>query len=157
MPKLIPQISSKQAALIFAIVSVLFLSYCSYGVYRTFNPGPGTTDIDDYPEMRTRFRDIYPWANGILPPHIPPSATEIEFDAFPHSILQGRPSLDLGFTLSPEDTQSELDRLLKLGTQPILNEDSAQVFDFSDHLASQYGFVTYDPRTNSFWYELHSD
>lgn len=87
MHKLNPILSTKQILLISTILIVLFLSYCSYGVYRTFNPGPETTKIADYSEMRIRFQKIYPWARGTLPPEIPTSASNISFYAFPNSVL----------------------------------------------------------------------
>lgn len=154
MPKLIPQISSKQAALILAIVSVLFLSYCSYGVYRTFNPGPETTDIADYPEMRTRFQEIYPWAKHALPPEIPSSASNLSFYAYPYSVLQGRPHLELHFTLDADEAKIEFERLQSVSQ----DSDYANEIIFTIHKSmDRWATAVYDPKANTFWYELSSD
>ena len=154
MPALNPKITGKHATLIFAGVFLIFLSCCTYGVYRTFHPGPDTTDIADYPEMRIRFQEIYPWARGTLPPEIPTSASNISFYAFPYSALQGRPHLELQFTLDPQEAQAEFDRL----------QSAAQETDFENSVTftihnsvDQWAYAIYDPNSHTFWYTLTSD
>ncbi|MBO6741178.1 MAG: hypothetical protein JJ916_15095 [Phycisphaerales bacterium] len=155
MPALNPKLTGKQASLIFAGILQLFLSYCTYGVYRTFHPGPDTTDIADYPEMRTRFEQrIYPWARGTLPPEIPASASNISFYAFPYAVLQGRPHLELQFTLAPQEAQAEFDRLQSVARETEFDNE----LTFTIHpSANQWAYAVYDPHTQTFWYTLGSD
>lgn len=161
MPNLNPTLSSKQAVLIVTILAMSFLSYCTYGVYRTWHPGPVSTDIAEYPEMRTRFKEIYPWAPDFLPDSIPPSATNIFYSAFPYSVMQGRPTLDLAFMLSPEDAQIELERLRTLdASMESLTSTTAEDGMIYFHYTSTFGTtanVAFDPASNSFSYSLSSD
>lgn len=154
MPKPNPILSGKQIFVICTILIVLFLSYCTYGVYRTFNPGPDTTEIADYSEMRIRFQEIYPWARGTLPPEIPTSASNISFYAFPYSVLQGRPHLELQFTLNPEEAQAEFDRLQSAAQEAAF--ENAITFTIHDSV-DEWAYAVYDSNTQTFWYTLSSD
>lgn len=157
MPNLNPTLSSKQAVLIVTFLAISFLSYCTYGVYRTWYPGPASTDITEYPEMRERFKEIYPWAPDFLPDSIPPNATNIFYSAFPYSVMQGRPMLDLSFTLNPEDAQIELERLRSFNPDTEIDTDFKHYFNFYGGQRSRFAYCTYDARTHEFSYMLSSD
>ena len=142
---------------VFLLVFVCF-GCIGYGVYRTWNPGPISIDIVEYEGMRTRFADIYPWAPSFLPSSIPASASNIQYEAFPYSVLQGRPYIELSFTLSPEDARVELDRLLNLNPETETPTDSVMYFTFYESgLGDKYAHGSFDPRTLTFGYSLSSD
>jgi len=61
MPRTNPILNSKSVKLIATLTTALLFAVVTYGVYRSYNPGPDPTDIADYPEMLDRFNEIYPW------------------------------------------------------------------------------------------------
>lgn len=138
--------------------AVLFggLLYFVHGVYRTWYPGPISTDIAEYQAMRGRFGEIYPWAPDFLPVSIPASASDVSYEAFPYSVMQGTPYLELGFTLSPEDAEAEHERLRSLHPDIKVHSDFQHDFTFTD-TSSRSAHASYDPLTYRFEYRINSD